>query len=110
MRGTATGCSTRMTATRSRLAIVPDDGWPLVPGPDDIRDAVSDVPGVEQVTVDEIPGFPDVFLVAVRGGEDRDVACAILRIIERSPLRTAGDTRVDVDGQVVWFERSKPNG
>lgn len=90
---------------RPRLALVRTDDPPLELAPDAIIEAVAAVPGVERVSVDSMPEHADVFVVSVRGGDDQDIARAILRTLPNSSVRTAGNTRIEVDEGVVFIGR-----
>jgi hypothetical protein len=93
---------------RPRLALVPVEDPPLELAGEALLEAVSAVAGVEQVSVDSLPEYPDVFVVSVRGGDDAAVARAILRTFPNGSVKTAGNTLVEVE-QVVWLARPQPS-
>ncbi len=97
---------------RPRLALVPVEDPPVEDPPlelaaEALLEAVSAVAGVEQVSIDSLPEYPDVFVVSVRGGDDAAVARAILRTFPNGSVKTAGNTLVEVE-QVVWLCRPTP--
>jgi hypothetical protein len=48
-------------------------------------------------------------MVSVRGGDDQDVARAILGTFPQGTVTFAGTTKVEVGDQVVWLCRSRPS-
>jgi hypothetical protein len=88
---------------------VPIEDPPLELAGEAIVAAVEVVPGVEYVSVDRLQSDPSVFMVAVMGGEDQDVARAILRTFPQGTVQTAGTTKVEVGDQAVWLCRPRPS-
>jgi hypothetical protein len=97
------------TQQRRRLALVATEDPPLDRAADAIVDAVMMVPGVDSVAVDSLPEQAGVFMVWVSGGDDEEIAAAILRTFPQRTVATSGTTRVEVDGEVVWICRPKPH-
>jgi len=71
--------------------------------------AVEVVSGVEHVAVDQLHSDTSVFMVVVRGGDDQDVARAIIRAFPQGTVTTAGNTKVEVGDQAVWLCRPRPS-
>lgn len=92
---------------RPRLALVPVEDPPLELAGEAIVAALAWLPGVEMVSVDQLQSDTSVFMVSIRGGDDQDVASAILRTFPQGTVQTAGTTKVVVGDQAVWLCRPR---